>query len=48
MSPFLALFDRFRRRHGDALYDAKHPEHASRSADLTDLYESAYPEPAPS
>ena len=38
----------FRRRHGDALYDAKHADHAARSTELQAMYESAYPdEPAP-
>ncbi len=37
----------FRRQHGQALYDAKHPQHVTRSAELQTLYENAYPdEPA--
>jgi hypothetical protein len=34
----------FRQRHGGALYDAAHPEHDARSAELQTLYENAYPD----
>ena len=37
--------------HADALYNASHPDHAARTAELQALYETAYPdqgEPVPS
>jgi hypothetical protein len=36
--------EKFRQRHGGALYDAEYPEHAARGAELQTMYENAYPD----
>jgi hypothetical protein len=40
----LRRIEQFRLRHGDAIYDAKHPQHVARSAELQAMYEVAYPD----
>jgi hypothetical protein len=34
----------FRRQHDAALFNANHPEHARRAAELQSMYETAYPD----
>jgi hypothetical protein len=34
----------FRRQHDAALYNANHPEHGQRSAELQGMYETTYPD----